>query len=159
MKYKVMVDGNRYTYLILSWSADFVETISMSRGIVEVGKIPTDMCVFLTDTDRSPEDLARIYLGTSLDKTPQATRILRSLLGLEAPPEESTNRGRVHRSTNPLATTLSSICDEHGWEASDARRVLRKLGKKPGEHWEWLPEQLAEIVEILKLKLEITKNR
>ncbi len=159
MSYKVMVDGNRYTYLILSWGNEIVETISMSRGIVEVSKIPRDMCVFLTPSDRSPEDLARVYLSTSLEKTPAASRILRSLLGLESPlQEDTTPKSRVHRSSNPLAVTLSSICDDHGWSASDARRALRKLNKKPGEHWEWLPEQVAEIVEVLKSKLETTKS-
>jgi hypothetical protein len=118
------------------------------------------MCAFLIPLERDPADLARIYLSTTLDKTPEAVRILKTILGLptvfgEDPPIKSPRK----LSASPGKISLAEICDKHDWDSADSRRMLRKGNMKDGDVWEWDQSRESEIVEYLKLKLATIKRQ
>jgi hypothetical protein len=45
---------------------------------------------------------------------------------------------------------LADICKEHKWEASQARRILRKAGLQPSGRWEWDKSGVPKVIQLIR---------
>jgi|SRR5579863_2571073 len=52
----------------------------------------------------------------------------------------------------PNGVPLKKVCAQANVDPKVARRILRSKGKKPAGRWEWTPEDVPAVVELLKIE-------
>ena len=145
-EYKVWVDSSRHTYLQYRDTGKVRHFITMESGSIDQVQLKYVDYVKLKPCKSTPEQFARVYLGSCLNISRGARAILRGILGAHTESEAPVEAARFSGGT----VSLQEISEVLGKSPTECRKHLRKLVNKPGGRWVWSPEEAEKITNLLR---------
>ncbi len=143
--YYILSDKYFPLYSLVLWSGTMFEAFDCS---------PEDLLELHACPEISPSKLA--FEWYRKPATWQALSVLNEALKLnlpgELPPEREYVKKEFKISDSIVKfdrVSLANLCEEHKWDASQVRRILRKASLKPQGRWEWDKADLPPVIQLI----------